>query len=285
SYNPTDQIYMSQIMIRQTLLLVSGLALVSAAGSRSGSIFGDTNDTALVAARHNPNITSAVGFQMGDQNFTFRVDIAELTPDWNTTVQNPRVVTSFYAIEWQSGTSLNDTMAVAEALGNDQSPRICAALPLGLLSASVNNGYSDNDNGDCTGALGKDCVNDLKQASYDLNVSCSPTIPQSCASKLGTGGIGSAPLVAQGETQKSPLSFFHWSSPAYTAGNDTAYTRETERLHVVIFSGKNTYPVCLRVKTDHVNKKSPATSGATISSSRSLVFSVMLVISAALWLA
>ncbi|CAD0106553.1 unnamed protein product, partial [Aureobasidium uvarum] len=251
----------------------------------SGSIFGDTNDTALVAARHNPNRTSAVGFQMGDQNFTFRVDVAELTPDWNTTVQNPRVVTSFYAIEWQSGKSLNDTVAAAEALAEGVTPRICAALPLSLLSASVNNGYSNNDNGDCTGALGKDCVEDLKKASYEPNLPCSPTIPKSCASKLGTGGIGSAPLVAQGETQKSPLSFFRWSSPAYTAGNDTEYTRETERLHVVIFSGMNTYPVCLRVETDHVDKKSPATSGAAKSSSGSSMFSVMLVISAALWLA
>ncbi|KAI4731674.1 hypothetical protein E4T49_00473 [Aureobasidium sp. EXF-10728] len=271
-------------MIRQTLLLISGLALASAADPMSGSTFGDTNNTALMAARHDPNITSAVGFQMGNQNFTFRVDVAELTPDWNTTVQNPRVVTSFYTLVWQSGTSLNDTITAAEALGDGQSARVCAALPLGLLSASTNNGYSNNDNGDCTGALGKQCVQDLKQASYAPNVPCSPTIPQSCASKFGSGGIGSAPLGAQGETQMSPLDFFHWSSPAYTAGNDTAYTRETERLHVVIFSGKDTYPVCLRVKTDHVNKKSPATSGAAKGSSASLMSLVMLVISVAMWL-
>jgi hypothetical protein len=133
-----------------------------------------------------------VPFQMGNQNFTFRVNVAEFVPDWNTTVQNPRVATSFYAIEWSGNTSLNDTIAAVESLGDNQSPRICAILPLGLLPASVNNGYNEKDDGDCTGALGKDCVNDLKQQSYDLGSSCSAYVPKSCGSKLGTGGIGAS---------------------------------------------------------------------------------------------
>ena len=144
---------------------------------------------------------------MGDKNFTFRVNVAEFIPDWNTTVQNPRVATSFYALEWSGNDSLNETMAAVESLSEGQSPRVCASLPLGLLSASVTNGYNDKDNGDCTGALGKDCVNDLKQTSYSLGVSCSPTIPKSCASKLGNGGIGSAREYSMSVPQ-TPLTYF-----------------------------------------------------------------------------
>jgi hypothetical protein len=179
-------------MMKNILLLVSGFAVAYAADSRYGNIFGSSNDTAMMNANQHPNVSKSVPFQMGDRNFTFRVNVAEFVPDWNTTLQNPRVVTSFYALEWSDDTSLNDTMAAVESLGDGQSPRICASIPLGLLPTAVNNGYEEKDDGDCTGALGKDCVNDLKQTSYDLGVSCSPDIPKSCGSKLDTGGIGSA---------------------------------------------------------------------------------------------
>jgi len=178
--------------MKNILLLVSGLTSAYAADYKYGSIFGASNDTALMNANQHPNISKSVPFQMGDKNFTFRVNVAEFIPDWNTTVQNPRVVTSFYALEWSGDNSLNDTMAAVESLGDDQAPRICASVPIGLLSTAVNNGYDDKDDGDCTGALGKDCVNDLKQTSYDLGASCSPTIPKSCDTKLDTGTIGSA---------------------------------------------------------------------------------------------
>jgi hypothetical protein len=196
-------------MMKHTLLLVSSFAIAYAADTSSGSVFGSSNDTALMNANQHSNISKSVPFQMGSQNFTFRVNVAEFTPDWNTTVQNPRVATSFYAIEWSGDTSLNDTMAAVESLSKDQYPRICATLPLDLLSASTTNGYNDKDDGDCTGALGKDCVNDLKQTSYDLGVSCSPTIPKSCGSKLDTGGIGSAREYFLPIFAITPVTYFH----------------------------------------------------------------------------
>lgn len=182
---------MLQNMFKHTLLLVSGIAFASAASPGPGSAFGNSNDTAFVDANRNPNITKSVPFQMGDRNFTFRVNVAEFTPDTSTNVQDPRIAASFYALEWSGSTDLNDTIAAAESVGEGQKPRLCASLPLGLLSASANNGYDEKDDGDCTGALGKDCVNDLKQSGYDLGVDCSPTIPQSCSGKFGDGGIAS----------------------------------------------------------------------------------------------
>ncbi|KAI4741425.1 hypothetical protein E4T50_08149 [Aureobasidium sp. EXF-12298] len=271
--------------MKNTLLLASGFAVAYAADSRYGNIFGSSNDTALMNANQHPNISKSVPFQMGDKNFTFRVNVAEYIPDWNTTVQNPRVTTSFYELEWSGDTSLNDTIAAMESLSDNQSPRFCASIPIGLLSVSVNNDYDEKDDGDCTGALGKDCVNDLKQMGYDQGVSCSPDIPKSCDFRLETGGIGSAPLAAQGETQTSPFNFFHWSSLVYTVGNNETYIRETERLHVVIFSGKDTYPVCLRVKDDHVSKSSPATSGAAAISSRDMTWKMLMAVAIAFWLA
>lgn len=179
-------------MILNTFLLISGTVFVAAAYSGPGNAFGSSNDTAFEHANQNPNITKSVPFQMGERNFTFRVNVAEFTPDANTSVQNPRIAASFYALEWSGGTSLNDTVAAAESLSGSQMPRLCVSLPLSLLSASTNNGYNEKDDGDCTGALGKDCVNDLKQTGYDLGVACMGNLPQSCSSKLGSGGIGSA---------------------------------------------------------------------------------------------
>ena len=178
-------------MIKHTLLFISGIAFACAASPGPGSVFGSSNDTAFVDANRNPNITKSVPFQMGDRNFTFRVNIAEFTPDTSTSIQDPRIAASFYALEWSGPTDLNDTIAAAESLNEGQMPRLCASFPLGLLSASANNGYDEKDDGDCTGALGKDCVNDLKQSGYDLGVNCLPNLPESCSGKFGHGGIGS----------------------------------------------------------------------------------------------
>lgn len=82
----------------------------------------------------------------------------------------------------------------------------------------------------------------------------------------------------------SPFDFLHWLSPPYNAGDNQTYIRETERLHVVIFAGKNTYPVCLRVKTDHVSETSPASGAATISS-RDLTWAMLTAIIVTVWLA
>ncbi|KAK6007314.1 hypothetical protein QM012_006322 [Aureobasidium pullulans] len=280
-------------MIKQALLLVSGTAFASAAYSGPGNTFGSSNNTAFVNADRTPNITKSVPFQMGDRNFTFRVNVAEFTPDVSTTVENPRIAASFYALEWSGGTTLNDTVAAAESLSGAQMPHLCASIPLDLLSAATNNGYNEKDDGDCTGALGKDCVNDLKQTSYELNSACLTSLPKSCASKLDTGGTGSASLLNRNSSQNSssagmqvsPFDFFYWSSPVYSAGNDTFYQRESERLHVAIFAGKNTYPVCVRVKTDHLKNESPATSEAAGSLHRSLMPTMMLALSAGFWLA
>ncbi|KAI5212759.1 hypothetical protein E4T38_00303 [Aureobasidium subglaciale] len=278
-------------MIKLTILLCSVSAL-AIAYPNAGTAFGSTNDTAFVNANINPNTTKVVPFRIGDQNFTFSVNVAEFTPEVSTVIVDPRVAASFYAIEWSGGSGLGDIVGEAESVASNQSPRLCVSLPLGLLSASVNNDYKEENNGDCSGALGKDCVNDLMSMSYELNSACTGSLPQSCMSKLDTGGIGSARLTylivnrvttailsqvssQNSSSQMSPLDFSYWSSPIYAAGNDTYYQREVERLHVVIFAGTQNVPVCLRVKTDHVSDKSPATSGAARNSRIGLTSAVM----------
>jgi len=90
-------------------------------------------------------------------------------------------------------------------------------------------------------------------------------------------------LAAGGETQTSPFDFLYWLSPVYNAEHNQTYTRATERLHVVIFAGKDTYPVCLRVKTDHVSKTSPATSAAAAISSRDLMWIMVTAFTVVFW--
>ncbi|KAI5260819.1 hypothetical protein E4T47_09557 [Aureobasidium subglaciale] len=264
----------------QITILLCSVSALAIAYPNAGTAFGSTNDTAFVNANMNPNTTKVVPFRIGDQNFTFSVNVAEFTPEVSTAIVDPRVAASFYAIEWSGGSGLGDIVGEAESVASNQSPRLCVSLPLGLLSASVNNDYKEENNGDCSGALGKDCVNDLMSMSYELNSACTGSLPQSCMSKLDTGGIGSAPILSQvssqnSSSQMSPLDFSYWSSPIYATGNDTYYQREVERLHVVIFAGTQNVPVCLRVKTDHVSDKSPATSGAARNSRIGLTSAVM----------
>ena len=178
-------------MTNRILLLAASLSLASAHGEEYG--FGSPSDTTLHEANQNPNVTASVPFEIGDQNFTLRVNVAEFTPtSADTSVENPRMAASFYELEWSGNSSVNDTVRAAESLGNATIPRLCAAIPLGFYSASVVNGYSDNDDGDCSGALGKDCVNDLKEMSYDLAIPCRLDTPKSCEGKLADGGIGSS---------------------------------------------------------------------------------------------
>lgn len=98
---------------------------------------------------------------------------------------------------------------------------------------------------------------------------------------LGINGTGNS---TDSEIQSSPFGFAYYTSPVYSAGNESRYQREAERLHVVVLSGKQTYPVCLRVKTDHVSKGDPSTSGAARSCTGSIGLSVVIVLVASLYM-
>lgn len=56
--------------------------------------------------------------------------------------------------------------------------------------------------------------------------------------------------------------FAYRASPLYSSGDGTYYARESERLHVVVFTGRMSYPVCLRLKDDHLKRGSPASTAA-----------------------
>lgn len=71
-------------------------------------------------------------------------------------------------------------------------------------------------------------------------------------------------LTRENHTRNDPGSYpvAYWASPLYSSGNSTYYDRETERLHVVVFTGLGTYPVCTRLKEDRIDRDSPASAGS-----------------------
>lgn len=61
----------------------------------------------------------------------------------------------------------------------------------------------------------------------------------------------------------SPFGFaFRSSELSDEDDQDNLVERETERLNMMIFRGIGSTPVCMRVKDDHVGRKSIATAGA-----------------------
>jgi hypothetical protein len=76
-----------------------------------------------------------------------------------------------------------------------------------------------------------------------------------------------------------------WQTSAVHEQSDTTYyERELERLHVFVFSGQATYPVCVRVDSKRVSKKDPGTSGAADNRVNLGVMMVMMMVGAMVWM-
>ncbi|THZ25092.1 hypothetical protein D6C91_03076, partial [Aureobasidium pullulans] len=141
-----------------------------------------------------PTINHAVKVPIGNQSFSLNVMIAEFEPPANTTtdLQNPRVAATIYELSWPWNTTINETLKTLEGV---EEPRFCVSIPLGPIPDSVTKAYKETDLGDCTNALGEQCTRDLKNQGFAPDVGCNTPIPESCSGKLGSGSIGSAPLL------------------------------------------------------------------------------------------
>ncbi|KAI5212983.1 hypothetical protein E4T38_00296 [Aureobasidium subglaciale] len=254
-------------MKRSSLIL---LCTVSLASAFDGGVYGlgYWNETYAWEANQNPNDTVSVPFQLGSQNFTMQVNIAEFTPTgrYVNRTENARQVASFYDMSWSGGVSLNDTIQSASSGFTDAAvPRLCISVPLGPLSRSATNSYRENDNGDCSHAFGSECMNDLKKVQSVTYGSCGASwMPKSCVAKFGDGGIGSTRPNRSNTTddalrQRSPLEVSWYQSEIFSAPNETYLKREAERLHAVFFSGAfGVVPVCARVNVTKLGKTSDA---------------------------
>ncbi|THY11995.1 hypothetical protein D6D01_08733 [Aureobasidium pullulans] len=279
-------------MINQALLLLWTFAFSSARAQLSDGVFGagPWNASYAQESNRNPNATKSVPFQLGAQNYTFQVNVAELQPAGSIAkdAENPRVAASFYNMLWDGDYSLNDTLRNAFSFGQNAVPKLCVTVANGASTLSATNGYRDEDDGDCSHALGNQCMKDLANVtSTQLSGSCTGAwMPKSCISRLGTGGLLSHNLVGRLSTndttdplfQESPLGFGWYQSPIHSAGNSSYYQREADRLHAVFFHGNNgeIIPICSRVNTTRLKKDSNAITGGASSFKRSSHFPVLL---------
>ncbi|THX25299.1 hypothetical protein D6D10_09942 [Aureobasidium pullulans] len=151
--------------------------------------FGELNQTFTA-----PTINHAVKVPIGNKNFSLNVMIAEFEPPANTTtdLQNPRVAATIYELSWPWNTTINETLKTLEGV---EEPRFCVSIPLGPIPDSVTKAYKETDLGDCTNALGEQCTRDLKNQGFAPDVGCNTPILESCSGKLGSGSVGSAPLL------------------------------------------------------------------------------------------
>ncbi|THW74102.1 hypothetical protein D6D17_10619, partial [Aureobasidium pullulans] len=237
---------------------------------------GTWNTSYAIFANSHPNATKSVPFNTGAQNYTLQVNVAELEPtdpDTNGTT-NPSVAASFYNLLWSGTSTLNETLQNTWGLERND---LCLVLPLGLFTSKATNGYEETDQGDCSNALGSECMKDLAGIkSQVLTGGCTgrwmPVLPGSLYI-VHRSGVNYASVnndTAGSLDQKSPLEIAYYRSGIHEKGDMTSYDREIERLHVVFLSstGWGVTPVCTRVNTTRVKKNNDAVFSAAPESSR-----------------
>ncbi|THV83759.1 hypothetical protein D6D26_10158, partial [Aureobasidium pullulans] len=186
---------------------------------------------------------------------------------------------TIYELSWPWNTTINETLKTLEGV---EEPRFCVSIPLGPFPDSVTKAYKETDLGDCTNALGEQCTRDLKNQGFAPDVGCNTPIPESCSGKLGSGSIGSAPLLNIEQRyysafEKSEARFAYTTSEIYSAGNDTLFQHDVQRLHVLLFTSSGSAPICVRV-ADH------KVSGAMARPGGSMCFVALLALGAMLFM-
>ena len=183
-------------MASKVLLLLSTLTFCSAQAYDSGTYgLGTWNETHALSANANPNTTNSVPFAIGTQNYTFQVNIAEFTSptSWSNHTSDRRYIASFYNLIWEGGNSLNQSLRDAVTTGTGEGiPKLCLTLHAGTLSQAATNAYTNQDEGDCSNAFGKQCMADLKKINGSVASDCTHSyMPQSCKSRFGDGSFAS----------------------------------------------------------------------------------------------
>jgi hypothetical protein len=273
-------------MVSKLLVFASTFAFVSAQSVYTGVYgLGYWNETYAFEANQNPNNTKSVPFQIGTQNYTFQVNVAEFTPTGPGLIstRNPRQAASFYNLIWSEDEYLNETLLNAVTSTGQGTPQLCVTVHTGPMARSITNNYREQDNGDCSHAFGKQCMDDLKKVdAVQINNCNALWMPKSCTSKFGDGDVASTSkcfhsshtrkkyfLYTDNFTElvdpainttndlfsKSPVEFSFYRSQVFSAGNTSYYEREDERLHVAFLSGSwGVTPVCNRVNNTKLGK-------------------------------
>ncbi|CAD0022170.1 unnamed protein product, partial [Aureobasidium pullulans] len=253
---------------------------------------GTWNTSYAIFANSHPNATKSVPFNIGAQNYTLQVNVAELEPtdpDTNGTT-NPSVAASFYNLLWSGTSTLNETL---QNTWGWKRMTYVLYFPWGYSPAKPPMGIKKQIKGIAVMRWGAN--------SQILAEGCTGRwMPESCASGFGDGGVGSGGefclflfalsigLVltwrlyagvnyasVDNDTsgsldQKSPLEIAYYRSGIHEAGDMTSYNREIERLHVIFLSGTGwgVTPICTRVNTTRIKKNSDAVFSAAPESSR-----------------
>ncbi|THV83052.1 hypothetical protein D6D29_04184, partial [Aureobasidium pullulans] len=128
-------------MHNRLLFLLSTLSLSSASAANLNYPsygIGTWNTSYAISADSHPNATKSVPFNIGAQNYTLQVNVAELEPtdpDTNGTT-NPSVAASFYNLLWSGTSTLNETLQNTWGLEKND---LCLVLPLGLFTSKATN--------------------------------------------------------------------------------------------------------------------------------------------------
>ncbi|USW50332.1 hypothetical protein Slin15195_G036510 [Septoria linicola] len=233
-------------------------------GAAAGFVFSSQQQNmVLETSSRQPNETSSVPVQFGSSNVTVGVNITDTAlPGVDSQVTDPRAIVVTYDLAWAGGRSLNETIGSMS--------RVCFSTPASPLSQTAAN--KDSGNGDCTSALGSDCVQALKDSNPDC--STPPLIPDQCSSAFQDSGTTGSFTLPQNISD--PATIYAEAGQIVAASDSEAQLHKAEGLRFVLLqAGDAVSPVCIRV----------ASAGASISGAMKMWAVVTVVIAGVLNLA
>lgn len=177
-----------------------------------------------------------------------------------------------HSFEWPGGGVLSDHL---RSLTNNATDReggeLCfTILDLRTLPYNVSNAYQESDAGDCSNALGSECVQAYLSSLSGRSGQCAtPRGPNSipaCASTLATvscfgsftaslGNSTSSTFLNFTDRSRYPIlsgdAFYFHSTASLPGGNNTFYEEAGQELQAVVISGAAREMMCQKVnKTD-----------------------------------
>lgn len=189
-------------MTRNVLLLSSFASAVSSwqynAGPSAGLLYDRYPEQAQVLgnASIDPNITTSVPVTLaGGQNFTFRVNVSELSvAGADTSITDPRAVVTTFDVTYPEGSSFNDTF-------EDPGPACFSTVTANFRDSIANKASAD---GDCSDAFGEDCVNALMGYTPDCDTAF--FLPSQCEDAFKDTGnrVGCESLLSRISTVELP---------------------------------------------------------------------------------
>ncbi|KAM0718863.1 hypothetical protein Q7P37_005935 [Cladosporium fusiforme] len=233
-------------------------------GQPGPSSFEETNLDSLSG----PNATNSVNFTFVGEEWTWRVNVSEITSheDESSNNSSKSVAMTTFDLRWPNSTSsLNETVRALNtndtsgsithsSTGNSSKDEpLCMAVLTRQIYPNVTNLHGEADNGDCEIVLGKECVEEIL-SDVEASGDCSPLSfaeYKACQNHLPpfTGASSLGDSISDLNNQTYPGDSIFWQTgPSSNGSNSTALLAAKSRFQMMVLSHRDAQKaLCMRV--------------------------------------